>query len=115
MSKLAEVMAKMEGFGVPGTIATVRNNPLNLRHGPNATHPPDDPNGIGYYATVDLGWADGERQLQLFAERDLTLRKMIYEFAPPADNNSTEDYLDFICSELGCGPHTFVSHAIFIK
>jgi hypothetical protein len=48
VSKMAILMSHMEGFGVPGSIPTVRNNPLDLRHGPNASHPPDDPDGIGY-------------------------------------------------------------------
>jgi hypothetical protein len=113
MSLLAQVMSTMEGFGVPGAIPTVRNNPLNLRHGPNATHPQDDPDGIGYYATVELGWADGERQLGLYAERNLTLQAAIYEFAPPNENDSA-NYLNFVCQGVGCSPDTLVSAALTI-
>jgi hypothetical protein len=113
MSKLAELMSKMEGFGVPGAIPTLRNNPLNLRHGPNASHPANDPDGIGYYATVELGWADGERQLQLYAGRNMTLQEAIYEFAPPSENDSA-NYLEFVCGGLGCTPRTTMADALLI-
>jgi hypothetical protein len=112
-TKLAIAMATMEGYGVPGAIPTVRNNPLDLRHGPNATHPADDPDGIGYYATPELGWADGERQLRLYAERHFLLQQMIYEFAPPTENNSAE-YLAFVCSDLDCSPSISVADALEI-
>jgi hypothetical protein len=113
MTKLAELMSKMEGFGVPGAIPTVRNNPLDLRHGPNAAHPADDPDGIGYYATVELGWADGERQLRLYAMREMTLQEAIYEFAPPGENDS-DSYLAFVVSGLGCAPDTPMAEALLI-
>jgi hypothetical protein len=114
MTKMAELMSKMEGFGVPGAIPTLRNNPLDLRHGPNATHPADDPNGIGYYATPELGWADAERQLRLYAVREMTVQEAIYEFAPPGDDNDTDAYLTFVCSGLGCTPDTSMTDALAI-
>jgi len=111
-SNLAIAMATMEGYGVPGAIPTLRNNPLDLRHGPNATHPPADPDGIGYYATPELGWQDAERQLRIFAERKFTLQQMIFEFAPPSDGNDSAEYLAFVCSDLACAPGISVADAL---
>jgi hypothetical protein len=123
-SRLAQLIAHNEGFPHPGEIPTVRNNPMDLKHGPHASHPPTDPNGIGWYAAVDLGWQDGERQLQLFAKRGLTLLEMVNEylgFAKDAlldeslvDGNNRVPYLDTICTGLNLPPTALVSEALTI-
>lgn len=112
MSKLAELISKMEGFGIPGTVPTRDHNPGDLRHSPHSEHP-GDPNGIGVIDNDADGWADLERQLQLFAQRGLTLAQAIYTFAPPNENN-TEDYLKFVCQDLGCTADTPVAQALEI-
>lgn len=111
-SRLAQLIAKQEGFGVPGAIPTLRNNPGDLRHGPNASHLPGAPNDVGWYVSVDLGWADLERQLKLYAGRGLTLEQAIYEFAPPSDGNDSLEYLNFVCTGLGLGPSVSVMIAL---
>lgn len=113
MSKLAQLIAKEEGFGLPNSLPTRDNNPGDLRHSPHSFHTADDPNAIGKIGTVDEGWADLERQLQLYGHRGLTLREAVYEFAPPTENNS-EAYLNFICRGLGCQPDILVSEALKI-
>ena len=113
MSRLAELISKMEGFGIPGAIPTVRHNPGDLRHAPNASHEGEGSNDIGIEPEDATGWADLERQLQLFAGRGLTLSQAIYTFAPPSQND-TEDYLKFVCQELGCTADTPVSEALKI-
>lgn len=113
MSKLAELISKMEGFGIPGAIPTIRHNPGDLRHAPHASHAGEGSNDIGIMDSDEHGWADLERQLQLFANRQMTLRAAIYAFAPPNENN-TEDYLDFICQELGVSASTPVAEALKI-
>lgn len=109
---LASLIAQEEGFGVAGAIPTVRNNPGDLRHSPHSEHP-DDPNAIGTIDTPADGWADLERQLQLYADRQMTLRAAIYDFAPPSENDS-ERYLNFVCEGLGCSPDTPVAEALQI-
>jgi len=99
-SRLAELIAKEEGFGVPGAIPTTHNNPGDLRHSPHSTHTADAPNAIGQIDTPAHGWEDLERQLQLYAERGLTLRQVIAIYAPPADHNNTAKYLADICVGL---------------
>jgi hypothetical protein len=113
MSKLAHLIAKEEGYGIPGSIPTRFNNPGDLRHSPHSFHS-GDRNSIGEIPTIEDGWADLERQLQLYGERGLTLQEAIYEFAPPSENNS-EQYLHYVCQGLGCQPDILVTEALKIQ
>ncbi len=113
MSKLARLIAQEEGYGIPGTIPTLDNNPGDLLHSPHSFHPDDDPDSVGKIDNPADGWADLERQLKLFAERGLTLREAIYEYAPPTQNN-TEGYLKFICDGLGLPDTYTVAQALEI-
>lgn len=72
---------------------------------------PGDPNAIGVIDTPSDGWADLERQLGLFAQRGLTLRQAIYEFAPPEENNSAQ-YLKFVCDGLGLPETATIAEAL---
>lgn len=112
-TKLATLIAYgREGFGVPGAIPTTHNNPGDLRHSPHSTHPPGQPNTIGQIDTVEHGWEDLERQLRLFASRNMTLRDMVYSYAPKADGNDPAGYLAFICTGLGVDPDCYVADAL---
>ncbi len=113
-TRLAQLIAKNEGFGVPGAVPTVRNNPGDLRHSPHSTHRDGHPDEIGWIDTLDHGWEDLERQLGLYAHRGLTLRQLAYVYAPPEDNNPTEAYLGSLCKGLDCPDTTLVSDAILI-
>lgn len=114
MSKLARLIAKEEGFGIPGTIPTTHNNPGDLRHSPHSAHQPGDPDAIGAIDTVDHGWADLERQLGLYAARGLTLRQMIVDYYAPNNENNSEAYLAFICKGLGVTDDCTVTQALEI-
>lgn len=111
MSKLARLIAQEEGFGIPGSVPTTHHNPGDLEHSPHSEHVAGDP--IGRIDTDADGWADLERQLQLFADHSMTLRAAIYTYAPPAENDS-ERYLNFVCAGLGCSPDTPVAEALKI-
>jgi len=96
MTLLAKLIATEEGFFRAGKLPDVPqrdNNPGDLRHSPHSSHAGEDPNAIGEIDTVADGWADLERQLQLDADRGLTLSQAIYEWAPPSDGNDTARYL----------------------
>ena len=110
MTKLITLIAKNEGFGGPGNIPTLRNNPGDLRHSPHSTHPggAGHENDIGTIDTLEHGWEDGDRQLFLDARKiaitdpvtgakvpmhPFTLRDMAYSWAPLADGNPTAAYL----------------------
>lgn len=110
MTLLAELIAKMEGFGLPNALPTRDHNPGDLRHSPHSEHP-GDPNAIGVIANDADGWADLERQLRLFADRGLTIGEAIDIFAPPTENNTT-NYVNFVCSRLGLPPTATVSQAL---
>lgn len=112
MSKLAQLIAKQEGFGIPGALPTRNCNPGDLEHAPGEVHTGSSP--IGSFATAQEGWDALERQLQLFADHSMTLRAAIYAFAPPSENDSAR-YLDFICEGLGnVSPEMPVSEALKI-
>jgi hypothetical protein len=100
MSKLAEAIAHEEGFYVPGSLPQRDNNPGDLRHSPHSFHSADAPDAIGVIDTPSDGWADLERQLQLYADRGLTLAQAIYEWAPPTENDSAA-YLVYVVKYLG--------------
>ena len=114
MSKLARLIASEEGFGIPGSQPTRKLNPGDLRHAPHTSHDGEGSNDIGIEPSVDDGWLDLERQLQLFAQRGMSLRDAIYAFAPPSENNS-EKYLEFIAQGLGVSPDTSVTEALKIQ
>lgn len=100
MTRLAELISNEEGFGIPGAVPTRDHNPGDLRHSPHSSHAGEGSNDIGEIDNDADGWADLERQLQLYAERGLTLRQVIGEYAPPEENN-TDRYLSYICQGLG--------------
>jgi hypothetical protein len=121
MLKLAQLMSLQEGFGVPGAIPTIRNNPLDLRHSNHSSHDGIAPNAIGIIDTVEHGWEDGERQIRLVAEHhpDITLTEFIAGqrdaagnvlpggypgWAPRADGNDPPVYVARLALGLRCGP-----------
>lgn len=110
MSKLARLIAKREGFGIPNALPTRDNNPGDLRHSPHSLHS-GDPNAIGEIPTIAEGWEDLETQLQRYASRDLTVQQVIYKFAPPNEND-TAAYLKFICDGMPCSPLDAVAQVL---
>jgi hypothetical protein len=112
MSKLAQLIGKEEGFGIPGTIPTRQNNPGDLEHAPGESH--DGTGPVGSFPDPATGWARLEAQLQLFADRGMTLRQAIYTYAPPTENHS-DRYLEYVCFGLGCSPDTPMADALKIQ
>lgn len=111
MSRLAQLIAKREGFGIPGALPTRSNNPGDLEHAPGEMHNTDSP--VGEFLTAQAGWDALDNQLQKYAERGLTIQDMVEIYAPPSEND-TDAYLDFICSGLGCQPNLLVKDALLI-
>jgi hypothetical protein len=109
-SKLALAIARQEGYGIPGVIPTTHNNPGDLEHAPDETH--NDGTPVGEFTTAAEGWDALERQLQLYADRGMTVQQMIYEkYAPPSENDSAA-YLAHICAWVGCSPDALVSDVL---
>ena len=112
-SLLAQLMAKREGFGIPGDIPTRNNNPGDLEHAPGERHPADSPDSIGWFPTVKKGWKELNRQLGLFAGRNLTLQQAIDEYAPASvPGNDPVAYVQYLCTAGGWTPTTLVSDAL---
>lgn len=111
-TKLAQAIAREEGFGIPGTLPTRNNNPGDLRHAPDETHPADAPDSVGAFPDPADGWAMLERQLQLYASRGQTVQVMIEDnYAPPTENDSAQ-YLANVCAWVPCTPDMLVSDAL---
>jgi hypothetical protein len=108
-TKLAALIAQMEGFNVPGSLPARQNNPGDLMHAPGETHPADAPNSIGSFSDAATGWAMLERQLTL--DSAMTLRQFVETYAPPPSNN-TENYLTFLCNGLQLPETTLVGDAL---
>lgn len=132
MLKLAQLMSREEGFGLPGTIPTIRHNPLDLRHSPHSSHEGIGPNSIGIIDTDEHGWEDGERQIRLVVQRHpgITLMEFIAGqrdeqgnvipggypgWAPRADGNDPSAYVAQLCLGLKCGPKAPVAELIQIE
>lgn len=121
-TKLAYLISKQEGYGVPGAIPTVRNNPGDLRHSPHSSHEPGKSDDVGHIDTIEHGWSDLERQLQIYAQQGLTLRQMVNIYLgapkdadpdrPNEDGNNVRSYLSFICIGLGMPSDTPVAAAL---
>lgn len=109
MTLLARLISKEEGFGIPGAIPTQRHNPGDLRHAPNASHDGIGANDIGIEPDDATGWADLERQLELYASRGMTIRQMVAAYAPDSENDAAR-YLAFLC--VGLFADTPVSEAL---
>ena len=103
MTRLAQLIAREEGFFRAGTIPAIRHNPGDLRHSPHSQHPggPAHGNDIGTIDNDADGWADLERQLQLDAARGLTLQQAIFEWAPASDGNDPGRYLNDVLQGFG--------------
>ena len=100
MTLLAWLIAKEEGFGLPGKIPTERRNPGDLRHSPHSSHVGVSPDDIGIIDTVTHGWEDLERQLSIDASRGMTLAQLVYSWAPPNENDSAR-YLTNVLRGFG--------------
>lgn len=96
-TKLAQCIARQEGFGRPNEIPTVRHNPGDLRHSPHSEHP-GGPNDIGTIDSDDDGWDDLERQLRIYGSRGMTLESMIWQVYAPPNENDSETYVRNICT-----------------
>jgi hypothetical protein len=95
---IAAALAQFEGYNTPGTLAQRNNNPGNLRSGIGQT---GTDNGYAVFATADDGWNALYNQIQLYISRGLNLQQMIYTYAPPSDNNPTNNYLNFVAGKVG--------------
>lgn len=85
------------------------NNPGNIRVSANAWQGKiKNGNGKGFeqFVTYAYGIRAMIRQLFTYHSRGWdTLDKILYKWAPPADNNDTEGYIRFVSARTGFGRH----------
>jgi len=60
--------------------------------------------GYDIYDTPENGLRALARDLQTKSKRMNTIRELITVYAPPSDNNPTENYIDFVAREAGVEP-----------
>lgn len=99
--RIAEAIAVAEGYGKPGAIPTVRNNPGNIR---------DSTGAIATFATPAEGWAALYRQVLLmltgesrFYRPDMTLAEIARIYTGEAE------YMNWarnVARQLGVTPET---------
>jgi hypothetical protein len=113
MITLSMAIGRMEGFGAqPNNRPTRNNNPGDLEYGPFAIKhgaQRGDPR-FAVFATVAQGY-NALRDLLMTHYSHLTVRQMVFEYAPPNENNS-EFYLKEICEWVGCKPIDLVANII---
>lgn len=95
---LAEAIARMEGWGVAGSLARRNNNPGNLRASSLAIG--KDSHGFAIFPDEATGWAALQRQINLDANRGLNLEQFIGKYAPPTEND-TSNYLRNVMAWTG--------------
>ena len=79
------------------------NNPVDLRFAKQTEANGKDKDDFATYPDAFSGWRSAHAQLRKYARDGLTLRKMIFKFAPPKENN-TNAYVDFVVSEMHVDP-----------
>lgn len=134
MTKLATLIAKMEGYGKPGAVPTTHNNPGDLRHSPHSQHlgGPAHKDDIGQIDTIEDGWQDLDFELQLisgqyphlslldFVQGQRTQSGIVVQggypgWAPAGDGaNRPVVYAQFLASELGIGIQDLLKTALAI-
>lgn len=105
ISAIASTIQQIEGY-YPGSLAYRNNNPGNLVY----TGQPGATRGAGGFAVFDSyqdGWNALQNQIQLYANRGLTIEQMMAIYAPASDpRNNPEVYAQSIAATLGVDPST---------
>lgn len=103
LQDLANAMAQMEGVNVTGSLAQRNNNPGNLKFANQAGAIGQDSNGFAIFDSLADGQAALLNQLNLYADRGMTLEQAISTYAPSSEND-TSNYLSFVSSQTGISP-----------
>jgi hypothetical protein len=127
LDQLAQAIQKVEGYYPPGSVvggvsypngsvAYRNNNPGNLNYVGQAGATGADANGYAIFPDYATGYAALTAQIQLDANRGMTLQQLIYSWAPPTGdprgNNNTTAYLQSVSDSTGLAPGASVQNAI---
>ncbi len=104
VDKIAEAIARMEGYFQPGSLAQRNNNPGNLRSW--GSRPIVD--GYAKFETPEAGWAALKQQIRRNIDRGLNLLEFfsgkpgVYGgYSPAADRNDPVNYARFVARQAG--------------
>jgi hypothetical protein len=104
VDKIAEAIARMEGFYKPGSLAQRNNNPGNLRSW--GSRPVSG--GYAVFETPEAGWAALKQQIRRNIDRGLNLLEFfggkpgVYAgYSPAADKNDPVAYARFVAQRAG--------------
>jgi hypothetical protein len=107
--KVAESIAHMEGYGVPGARPTRNNNPGDIEFGPFAQRhgaTGGDPR-FAIFPSPDAGM-NCLRALLLGRYSGLTVAAALNKYAPPIENH-TNAYIAGVCRMTGLTPETVIT------
>lgn len=104
VDRIAEAIARMEGYFQPGSIAQRNNNPGNLRSW--GARPVES--GYVKFNTPEEGWAALKQQIRRNIDRGLNLLEFfggkpgVYAgYSPAADRNDPVNYARFVARQAG--------------
>lgn len=100
---LANSIAKFEGYFVSNSVAARNNNPGNLRYANQTGTVGKDSKGFAIFGTAEEGWTALSHQINLDANRGLTLASFMNKYAPSSEND-TNSYLSYVSSQTGVDP-----------
>lgn len=103
--KLASAIATAEGFFVSNSLPARNNNPGDLRAAPWLPTAKIE-GGFWVAPTREAGIAGLYHQIALDIARGASLRALIYKWAPPTENN-TSNYLNETARRVGVDPTDF--------
>ena len=105
---LDAAIAKIEGYGTPGTIATNQNNPGNLISGPFSAGYGGTPtvgNSQATFPTFAQGLAAEDALIQHYANNGATLQDMMTAWAPGSiPGNNPTSYAQSVAAATGGSP-----------
>ena len=89
----------------PDTLGARNNNPGNLKASDTGE---EGEGGFWRFDTPEQGYEALVRQIKLQTDRGQTLSEFIHIYAPPADDNDTEDYLAGLIQATGATADTLL-------
>lgn len=110
VDRLAERIAKFEGFYHFGTLAYRNNNPGNLIWSPFMK---DTRDGFAYFESIEEGWKALRYQLQLifdgqsaYYQPSMNIQEFVDTWASTSPKVERENYAQYIASEFEVGVNT---------
>lgn len=104
-------IAQIEGFGKPGTLATVDNNPGNIITGNYAKSQGaiGANNGFAVFPDVATGLQATDNLVGYYANKGASIQDLINSWAPASAGNNPTSYAKDVANAVGATPSTPLS------